>query len=58
MRDVYFIAEIGVNHEAKINSAFQHIREAKQGGLMLLSFKYIKQKKLFQNMQNPTGINL
>ena len=46
MRDVYFIAEIGVNHEAKINSAFQHIREAKQGGAHAIKLQVYKAEKI------------
>ncbi len=46
MKDVYFIAEIGVNHEAKINNAFQHIREAKQGGAQAIKLQVYKAEKI------------
>ena len=46
MKDVYFIAEIGVNHEAKINSASRHIREAKEGGAHAIKLQVYKAEKI------------
>ena len=46
MKDIYFIAEIGVNHEAKISSAFQHIKEAKQGGAQAIKLQVYKAEKI------------
>ena len=41
----YIIAEIGVNHSGSMNLAKKLIELAKEGGLMPLNFKVIKQKK-------------
>ena len=52
----YFIAEIGVNHEAKINLAKKIILDAKKVELMQLNYNVTRLKKLHQNMPSHTGI--
>ncbi|MDC3053354.1 N-acetylneuraminate synthase family protein [Candidatus Pelagibacter sp.] len=46
MNGIYFIAEIGVNHEAKIESAFKHIIAAKKGGAQAIKLQVYKAEKI------------
>ncbi len=46
MKDIYFIAEIGVNHEAKIESALKHILDAKKGGAQAVKLQVYKAEKI------------
>ena len=57
MKDIYFIAEIGVNHEAKIESALKHILDAKKGGAQAVKLQVYKAEKIVSKLQNLTGIN-
>ena len=52
---IYFIAEIGVNHEANIKLARKIILDAKKGGADAVKLQSYKLKKLPQNMQRLIG---
>ncbi len=43
---MYFIAEIGVNHEADLKKAFKCIKDAKDGGAQAVKFQCYKAEKL------------
>ena len=43
---MYFIAEIGVNHEANLNKAFKCIKDAKDGGAQAVKLQCYKAEKL------------
>ena len=42
---MYFIAEIGVNHEAKLSNAYKCIRDAKHGGAHAIKLQCYKAEK-------------
>ena len=46
MKDLNFIAEIGVNHEGKLKSAFKHVQAAKDGGAQSVKFQVYKAEKI------------
>ena len=46
MKNIYFIAEIGVNHEAKLNNAYKHILLAKKGGAQAIKLQSYKAEKI------------
>ena len=46
MNNIYFIAEIGVNHEAKLNNAYKHILLAKKGGAQAIKLQSYKAEKI------------
>ena len=43
---MYFIAEIGVNHEAKLKTAFKCIKDAKDGGANAIKLQSYKAEKI------------
>jgi N-acetylneuraminate synthase len=43
---MYFIAEIGVNHEAKLSNAYKCIRDAKHGGAHAIKLQCYKAEKI------------
>ena len=43
---MYFIAEIGVNHEANLKKAFKCIKDAKEGGAQAVKFQCYKAEKI------------
>lgn len=45
-KNIYFIAEIGVNHEANLNLAFKCIKQAKEGGASAVKFQCYKAEKI------------
>jgi len=46
MKNIYFIAEIGVNHEADIKNAYKHILLAKKGGAQAVKLQSYKAEKI------------
>ena len=46
MKDIYFIAEIGVNHEANLQKAYDHIISAKKGGAQAIKLQSYKAEKI------------
>ena len=46
MNNIYFIAEIGVNHEADLKNAYKHILLAKRGGAQAVKLQSYKAEKI------------
>ena len=46
MKNLNFIAEIGVNHEGKLKNALKHVRAAKDGGAQSVKFQVYKAEKI------------
>ena len=46
MDNIYFIAEIGVNHEANLKKAYRHILFAKKGGAQAIKLQSYKAEKI------------
>ncbi len=46
MDKINFIAEVGVNHEGNLKSAFSHIIAAKKGGADTVKFQVYKAEKI------------
>ena len=46
MSKIYFIAEIGVNHEASLKKAYDHIIAAKNGGAQAIKLQSYKAEKI------------
>ena len=51
-KNIYFIAEIGVNHEANLKKAFKCIKLAKEGGASAVKFQCYKAEKIASKFAN------